>query len=269
MMATLWEGTTAVVTGASGGIGAAIARSLAGKGMIVAAVSRNARRLDALAGQCPAGVGKIIPFPMDLSETGNPVHLFEAVNNQLPPVSVLVNNAGLGWYGYYDEMPWQIVHEMVQVNMDAAAHLTSLFLPGMKARRFGRVINLSSIVGGIPSQGVVMYAATKAFMDAFTTALHRELVGSGVQASVVRPGPVRSDFCDRAAALENGRHLPTERIGVSTDRVARAVLSLLKRPRRVVYVPAFLSITPWVEATLGWLMDGLGPLLLKNKDIQF
>jgi short-subunit dehydrogenase len=267
--AAIWQGSTAVVTGASGGIGAAIARSLANSGLTVAAVSRSADRLETLASQtCLAG-GKIISFPVDLQEPESPARLFEAVNRKLAPVSVLVNNAGVGWYGYFDEMPPEMAQEMIRVNVNAVVSLTALFLPGMKARRLGRVINIGSIVGGIPSQGVVMYAATKAFMDAFTTALHRELVGTGVQASVVRPGPVRSEFCSRAAARENGRPLPTERMGVSTESVAKAACSLLRRPRRMVYVPGILAVTPWVEACFGWLMDGLGPLLLKNKKAAF
>lgn len=261
----IWQNSTAVVTGASGGIGAAVARRLANRGLCVVAVSRRTERLQALAEEDHPGGGAIIPFPLDLNDPASAETLYAEVTRRFEPVSVLVNNAGVGWYGFFNEMPWEIACEMVQVNVVAMARLTSLFLPGMQARQFGRIINLGSIAGSIPSQGIVMYAASKAFMDAFTTALHRELAGTGVWACVVRPGPVRTEFCGNVAARANGQRLPTERMGVSAERVARAVCSLLDRPRRVVYVPAFLSLTPWVEACFGWLMDRLGPLLLEHR----
>ena len=261
-----WQNSTAVVTGASGGIGAAIARCLTSQGISVVAVSRRAERLKALAEEDHPGGGRIIPFPLDLNDPGSAEYLHEEVNRRFDPVSVLVNNAGVGWYGYFSEMSWETAREIIQVNTTTVVRLTSLFLPGMKARHFGRIINIGSVAGSIPSQGIVMYAATKAFMDAFTTALHRELVGTGVQASVVRPGPVRTEFGGNAAARANGQRLPTEQMGVPAERVARAVCKLLHQPRRVVYVPAVLSITPWVESCFGWLMDRLGPLLLKRRE---
>jgi len=260
-----WQNNTAVVTGASSGIGAAVARRLANRGLRVVAVSRRAERLQALAEEDYPSGGKVIPFPLDLNDPESADYLYEEVTRRFNPVGVLVNNAGVGWYGYFDEMPWMTVYEMVQVNVVAVVRLTSLFLPGMKARRLGRIINIGSVAGSIPSQGIAMYAASKAFMDAFTTALHRELARTGVCASVVRPGPVRTEFGESAAARANGQRLPTEQMGVSAERVARVVCSLLERPRRVVYIPAVFALTPWLEASFGWLMDRLGPLLLEYK----
>ncbi|MCC6147099.1 MAG: SDR family NAD(P)-dependent oxidoreductase [Anaerolineaceae bacterium] len=264
-----WKDSIAVVTGASGGIGAAITRRLAGRGLCVIAVSRSLERLKALAAEDHPGGGVVIPFLLDLNNPDSAEHLYEEVARLYAPIRVLVNNAGLGWYGYFDEMPWEVAGEIIRVNMVTTVHLTNLFLPGMKARQLGRIINIGSVVGSIPSQGVVMYAASKAFMDAFTTALHRELVRTGVRVGVVRAGPVRTEFYSRAAGRANGRRLPTERMGISADQVARVACSLLDRPRQVVYAPAYLAVTPWVEACFGWLMNRLGPLLLERKATRF
>jgi len=95
--------------------------------------------------------------------------------------------------------------------------------------------------------------------------LHRELTGTRVHVSVVRAGPVRTEFGEAALKQENGGHVPTEQIGVTSDVVAWAIWKLLLRPRRVVYVPRWLRIVPWAELSFGWIIDRLGPLLLKRQ----
>ena len=89
-------------------------------------------------------------------------------------------------------MPWVEARRMIDLNIKAMANLTLQFLPGMKQRGQGHIVNVSSVAGGLPSQGVAVYAATKSFVDAFTTSLHRELRGTGVYASSIRPGPVNT-----------------------------------------------------------------------------
>jgi uncharacterized protein len=149
--------------------------------------------------------------------------------------------------------------------VEATTHLTSLFLPGMKERNRGHIINVGSISGSIPSQGIALYGATKSFLDNFTTALVRELRGTRVHASVVRAGPVQTEFGETALGLKNGGHVPTENVGVSADVVAGRIWKLLLRPRRVIYVPRWLQIVPWAELSFGWVIDLVGPLLLKMR----
>jgi short-subunit dehydrogenase len=135
----------------------------------------------------------------------------------------------------------------------------------MRARGHGNIINIGSISGSFPNQGIAIYSATKSFLDAFTSALYREIRGSRIHVSVVRAGPVVTEFCEKASIKKGGRHLPTEYMGVTAEKVARRIWDLFKRPRKVIYVPAYLRITPWVELTFGWLVDRLGPLLLKYR----
>jgi short-subunit dehydrogenase len=253
----------ALVTGASSGIGEVTALKLARQGMRVVVTARRVERLQRLAASIRCTGGKVEIVAADLAEEQERIRVFQEVKERYGDLDILVSNAGLGWYGYYDQMPWPVARQMLRVNVEATVHLTRLFLPGMRANHSGRIIIIGSVVGQIPSQGVVVYSATKGFLDSFATALHRELKGSGVHLGLVCPGSVRTEFYDSAAGQPSGRHMPTEDTGVTAERVARAVSSLIRRPRRVVYVPAILSLTPWVEASFGWLMDMLGPLLLK------
>jgi len=254
----------ALITGASSGIGEATAVRLARQGIHVILTARRADRLKKVAGEISCRGGRVDWISADLAQENERQRLWQEVNSRFGCPHILVNNAGLGWYGYYASMPWKTVHQMLAVNVEAMLHLTHLFLPGMQRRGSGQVIFIGSIVGQIPSQGVAVYAATKGLLDSFTTALHREMRRSGVHICLVRPGSVRTEFYEAAAASEAGGHIPSEGTGITAERVAGAVWSLVRRPRRVVYVPPILGLVPWVEVLFGWLMDWIGPLLLKN-----
>jgi len=262
-----WKDKIAVITGASSGIGAATAKVLAAAGLRVVLVARRLERLLGMQRAIEDGGGHAEIIAADLASEADRLRVFEKVCWLYGGADVLVNNAGFGWYGYYAEMPWETAREMLQVNVGAAVHLTSLFLPGMRVRNSGHVVNVGSIAGGFPNQGVAVYSATKSFLDAFTTALYRETRGTRVNVSVVRAGPVRTEFCESALSREQGGHVPTEHVGVRPEVVARQIWKLLLRPRRVIYVPTALRITPWIELTFGWLVDRIGPLLLKRQKV--
>lgn len=154
---------------------------------------------------------------------------------------------------------------MLQVNVEAVVQLSLTFLSRMRQRNTGHIINIGSISGSLPSQGIALYGATKSFLDNFTTALHRELTGTRVHISVVRAGPVKTEFGEVALLHENGLHIPTEKIGVTPEKVAERVWSLIRRPRRLVYVPDYLRLVPWLELSFGWIIDSVGPLLLNKQ----
>jgi uncharacterized protein len=257
-----WTDKVAVITGASSGIGAATARKLARQGMHVILVARRRDRLEKLAEEICLSGGKTDVISADLSLEAERVRVYSQVETNLGQVDVLVNNAGLGWYGFGTDMPWKTAYEILQVNIDAAVHLSLLFLNKMRSLGTGHIINIGSISGSLPSQGVAVYGATKSFLDNFTTALYRELRGTPLHISVVRAGPVRTEFGATAASLAGGLHLPTEHMGVSAETIADRVWKLLEHPRRVIYVPSWLRITPFIEGSFGWLIDRLGPLLL-------
>jgi len=255
----------ALVTGASSGIGAATATRLAQGGFAVALVARRVERLERLADQIRQDGGEALVLPADLTDEKERRRVYDAVHAAYGPVDVLVNNAGLGWYGYGAEMSWKLAWQMIQTNLVAVTHLTLLFLRDMKVRDSGHIINIGSVVGSLPSQGVALYGATKSFVDSFTTALYRELKGTNVHVSVVRPGAVATEFYDVAANRTTGLRIPVEKFSVRPEAVAGRVWSLLRRPRRVAYVPWSLWFVPWVEPALGWLIDLLGPMLLRHQ----
>lgn len=257
------SGKTALITGASSGIGAAFARFLAAKGIKVILVARREERLHHLEETIGMPADRVRILPADLANEMERLKLFETVL-KIGQVDILINNAGFGWYGFFHKMPWDIVRQITAVNIEAVTHLTRLFLPQMVERGSGHVINIGSIAGGFPNQGIAMYSASKAFMDAFTTSLYRELHGSGVVASIMRLGPVKSEFYDQAKKMENGSAIPAEQFAVEVEIVSNALWRLLNHPRRVMYVPGWLSISKFAEPLLGSIVDQLGPLLLKR-----
>ncbi len=259
------SGQVAVITGASSGIGAATALNLARQGMKVILVARRAERLEALAEHIREAGGTAAVIVADLSEESECQRVFEQVRQEHGAADVVVNNAGFGWYGFGAEMPLPLAQQMLQVNIGTMVRLTLLFLQDMKARGRGHIVNVGSVVGSLPSQGVALYGATKSFMDSFTTALYRELRGTGIHVSVVRAGAVLTEFYDNATDRATGLRIPVERWAVKPEAVAQRIAGLLKRPRRVVYVPGMLGFMPWIEPAFGWLIDRLGPLLLKRQ----
>ena len=259
-----WNDKLAVVTGASSGIGAATARLLARQGLQVVLVARRIDRLQELVSSIRQAGGHASALAADLACEPERLRLFQDISDRYGEVDLLVNNAGLGWYGYAAEMPWKTAWGMLQVNVEAVVQLTLGFLGKMRRRGSGHIINVGSISGNLPSQGVAVYGATKSFMDSFTSALYRELTGTPVHVSVMRLGPVRTEFGEAALAQENGGHVPTENVGVSADYVAWRIWKLFLHPRRVLYVPRWLRLVPWAELTFGWIIDRVGPLLLRQ-----
>lgn len=253
----------AVVTGASSGIGEATAEKLARKGFQVALVARRKERLEALADRIRMAGVKAWVLPTDLSDEDECSRIFARVQEEIGPTDVLVNNAGFGWYGFGENMPWETARQMIEVNMAALTHLTLLFLSDMKERGQGHIINIGSIAGSIPSQGVALYSATKAFIDALTTSLYRELIGTNVKISVVRAGATATAFFDHAAKGPQGLRIPVDRMAITPEKVAHRVWQLIIRPTRIAYVPRILRVVPWIELSFGWLMDRIGPMLLK------
>ncbi len=259
------KGKTALVSGASSGIGAQVARDLAARGARVLLVARRRDRLVTLKKEIENSGGQVQFFVCDLEDAAARADLIREILKQANPIDILVNNAGFGWYGYYADMPLEIRNSLLKINIEAILDLTSALLPGMRERAAGHIINIGSIAGGLPNQGIAMYAASKAFMDAFSTSLYREMKGSGVCISVLRLGPVKTEFFEHARQLPNGGSVPAERFSISVQRASRGVLRLLRTRRRYLYVPGMMGVIPLLALLFGGVIDMLGPLLLKRK----
>jgi short-subunit dehydrogenase len=180
---------TALVTGASSGIGEQFARQLSGRGYELILVARRAERLERLAGELP-GAAHVIPCDLSADAAG----LKGAVDGRNLQVDLLVNNAGFGSYGRFVELDGQREAEEIRLNCEAMVTLTHAFLPPMLERGRGGIINVCSSAGMQPIPYEAVYSATKAFAITFTEALWEELRGTPIRVLAVNPGPVPTEW---------------------------------------------------------------------------
>jgi short-subunit dehydrogenase len=233
------DGSTALVTGASSGIGAAIAESLARRGHGLTLVARREDRLTELAGRLAdehavrAGV-----IACDLADAAERDRLASEVEALELDVDVLVNNAGFGSSGDFVKVDRERQVEMVEVNCATVVDLSARYAPGMAGRGRGAVINVASMAAFQPLPGQATYAATKAFVLSFTEALHQELKGAGVTVSAVCPGPVRTEFVE-AAGINRADRTPGI-VWQSAEYVGEEAVKAAESGKRAV-VPGLLQ----------------------------
>lgn len=187
----------ALVTGASSGIGAAMARLLAERGRPVVLAARRLDRLEALAAELRARV-PVEVVEVDLERPDGPDALLEAVAARGIVLHTLVNNAGFGLRGRFAELPADEQDAMVQLNVVALTRLCRRVLPGLIARRAGGIVNVGSVVGFLPGPNMAVYFATKAYVLSLSEALHEEAKDHGVTVTVVCPGSTATEFSARA-----------------------------------------------------------------------
>ena len=200
-----FKNITALVTGASSGIGKALARELAAQGAHLILVSRNVQRLEQEAEDLKIRFGvKVFVFPADLSHPENCQKLLEFTEKNRLDVDVLVNNAGLAHYGPFDKSNFEDTRAMLDLNVRALTHLTRLFLPGMLERRSGGILNVASTAGFQPLPYLSIYAATKAFVLNFSEALWAECKGRGVRVFCLCPGNTLTRF-HKTAGIDKQR----------------------------------------------------------------
>ncbi len=221
----------ALVTGASAGIGAELARVLAADHDLVL-TARRAEQLHTLATELKQRGAACHVMPTDLSDPAAPRALFDAVASAGLTVDVLVNNAGFGDLGAFAAADLGKMLRMIQVNVAALTELTGLFLPGMLARKRGRVLNVGSVAGFQPGPLMAVYYATKAYVNSFSEALSAELRGSGVTATVLCPGPVETEFA-LAAGMHSSRVFGPGQ-ALDARSVAEAGARAMRAGRRMV-----------------------------------
>jgi short-subunit dehydrogenase len=183
----------ALITGASSGIGAELARLCAKDGYAVILVARRAGRLAELADNLVREhrvEARVIAA--DLADAAARVALHD--QTRADNVEILINNAGFGLRGAYTETDWDAEARLIQVNMIAVAHLTKLFARDMSLRGSGRILNVGSTAAFVPGPFMAMYYASKAFVVSLSLAIANELQGSGVSVTVLCPGPTRTEF---------------------------------------------------------------------------
>jgi short-subunit dehydrogenase len=183
---------TAMVTGASAGLGAEFCRQLADRCDVIIAVARRRDRLAGLAEEL-AGRVELHPLEADLNSIEGVARTMEALRQQ-GPVDYLVNNAGFSTFGHFADLPIDSQRDMVSLHIDATITLCSAAVPFMRERGAGCIINVSSVGAFLPGKGIAVYGATKAFLNFYSQALQAELAAAGIAVQALCPGYIRTDF---------------------------------------------------------------------------
>lgn len=195
------RGCTALITGATSGLGAEFARQLAPVASRLILVGRREERLGDLAESLRKENAslKVEAFRADLSVAAERERLTEWIVREGIPLNLLINNAGLGDLGSFDNAEWGRLSPMLEVNVTALTHLTRLILPMLRAQAPSGILNVSSVAGFFPLPEMAVYAATKAYVTSFSEALRMELAPEGISVTALCPGPVPTEFFEVAS----------------------------------------------------------------------
>ena len=244
-----------LITGASAGIGAELAREFARHGHRLTLVARRKDKLAALARELDAehhvDVKVIV---QDLARPAGPAAVLQATQAEGEAIGILVNNAGVIDVGPFVGAPVDKLVGMVNLNVRALTELTGLLLPAMVERRFGRILNVASLAAFQPVPGMAVYAASKAYVLALSEALGEELKGSGVTVSALCPGVTDTDMAaEIKAGSSTAARLPKELVSDPEDVAARAYKALMAG--QAVLVPGLPNqiTAAWAQVTPRWL----------------
>lgn len=246
------EGARALVTGASSGIGKAITKQLLEQGAEVVAVARNPDKLKNLADECDST--RLHTIQADLSVVNGVSTLVKKLETEdfRENINLLVNNAGIGYYGRFDSAKSNTFRKMVNLNIAALTELTHYLIEPMKHQKSGGILNISSMAGFTPVPGFAVYAATKSYVTNLSKALHYELKDYGIHVSSCCPGPVQTDFFENASSSNTAK----SQVGLLLPEfVAEVALSgLLQNKKQVIpgyrgkFLYFFNSVIPEILA---------------------
>ena len=227
-------GRTALITGASAGIGMALARVFAAHGFNLVLTARRAERLIALAKELHEAHGiEARPMPADLARPETPANLIVALHRANIAIDVLVNNAGYSVPGLYRETEWATQRDFLQVLVVAPCELTRGLLPGMTQRGYGRILNIASVAGLMPgSASHTLYGGAKSLLIKFSQSLHSEQTGTGVYVTALCPGFTYSEFHDVSGTRGQMSRLP-KILWLSAEFVAREGYAAVMRNQAI------------------------------------
>ncbi len=231
---------TALITGASGGLGLEFARICARKGCDLVLVARNKEKLLSIGKDLEDAYGiRAWACPSDLSVKDAALELYAFTEERGLSVDVLINNAGFGDAGPFMDRPWQKQYEMVQVNIASLMQLTHLYLKPMTERGYGKVLNLSSVAAFCAGPDMSVYYASKAFVMSFSEALAEEVKGTGVTVTALCPGPTATGF---EKAVDMGKDSRMFKRAASPSKVAEDGIRAMEKGRVLVYEGAFTKL---------------------------
>lgn len=259
-------GAHALVTGASAGIGEAVALELAAHGARVSLAARRREKLEELAARIRAKGGTAEIFETDLTKRGAPRKLARDAEKKCGPIDVLINNAGnSGGVERFEEKTAAQVRQTLELNLLAPTELAHEVLGGMIDRDHGTLVSVSSVSAFFPAPATSTYVATKRGLWGLDDVLRVELAGSGVNVMTVFPGPVETDMLRNTLGTETGAQLERMPRG-NTAELARLIREGIEKRRSILTYPASYAATRWLTPLLGAAMPQLSGILgLNNK----
>ena len=222
-----WSGRVALVTGGSRGIGKAIAMSLARAGAAVAVNCRErVQQAQLVADAIRAGGGRAITVPADVSLQKPVQDLIATVERELGPVDILINNAGVATVRGLDDLDEAEFDHAISVNLKSAFLCTQAVLPGMRARRWGRIVNMSSAAARGPGVVSVLYNAAKAGLEGLTRGYAVRVAKEGITVNAIAPGPIDTEMADPLRETEAFKRVPVGRLG-APEEIAQATMMVI------------------------------------------
>jgi hypothetical protein len=245
-----------LVTGASSGIGEAVARRFGQSGYRVVLAARREDRLKSIAQEIQAAGGSTLPVVTDLSSLDQIHRLVESSLAEYGQIDVLCNNAGFGRIKFLEELdPVADIESQLQVNLTGLIQVTRSVLPHMIARQKGHIVNMASMAGFVGSPTYTIYAASKYGVRGFSEALRREVGVLGIRVTCVYPGGVQTDFAQHAGIQRKTGFTTPSRLRLSPEQVAQAVLEVVRRPRRTVILPRTMAVLAWLNYLFPGIVD--------------
>lgn len=250
--ARLWAGKSVLITGASDGIGASCAKLIGQSGAklsLTALPSENFKDEES---------DSRIVIPGDITAKETRIEVVERTINRFGRIDILINNSGVGQYGYPTEVDTEISKRMFDINVFSALALTQLVVSHMRVKQSGTIVNMGSVGGKVSLPWAVMYCATKYAIHCIDDSLRRELSGTGIRVMKVCPGIVATKFREHVLAGTAPGRVEDIRQVVSPDQVARAIMRGLERGKRTVYVPRigfiFASLDFFAPRVMDWYL---------------
>jgi len=242
---TFLDGCTALITGASCGIGEEMARQLAPRANALVLAARRLEKLEALKQEFTAGNPRVKIFTkqVDLADDNQVSQFLAWLGESGLEVDLLVNNAGLGDHGLFEESEWPRIERILSVNIRTLTRLTHHMLPAMLRQPRAAILNVSSVAGLLPVPGLAVYAASKAYVSSFSEALRAELLGTKVSVTALCPGPVDTEFRQVARRQDSAGEMPAPRFfTVTREQVVREALEGVARNRARVIPGALVAV---------------------------
>lgn len=250
----MWTGKVVLITGGSEGIGASCVRMFSERGAKIAILALPREGFQS------EETDSRIAVAGDITSAADRAAIVERTIARFGRIDLLINNAGVGQYGYPTQVDTDISKQLFDVNVFSLLALTQLVIPHMKQQRSGTIVNIGSVGGKVGLPWAVMYCATKWAVHCIDDSLHRELKGSGLRVMKVCPGIVDTKFREHVLAGEAPGRVEDIRRTVSPDQVAAGILAGVERKKRIVFVPwigrIFTSLEFFAPGVMDWYLRG-------------